>query len=42
MLRNVEGAGATCAGSFHDVEVNHGGGHVGMSEQVLDGSDGRD
>ena len=39
MLRHVERAGATSSGTFHDVEVNHGGGHVGMSEQVLDGSD---
>ena len=38
-LRHVERAGSACAGAFHDVEVNHGGGHVGMAEEVLDGSD---
>ena len=39
MLRHVERAGAACAGALHDVEVDHGGGYVGMAEKVLDGAD---
>lgn len=35
----VEGAGCACAGFFHDVEVDHGGGNIRMSEEVLDGAD---
>ena len=39
MLRHVERAGATSSGTFHDVEVNHGGGDIGVPEEVLHGSD---
>ena len=38
-LRHVERAGASGAGAFHDVEVNHGGGDVSMAEKVLNGPD---
>ncbi len=38
-LRHVEWAGASSSGAFHDVEVDHGGGHVGMAEEVLDSAD---
>ena len=39
MLSHVERAGATSSGTFHDVEVNHGGGDIGVPEEVLHGSD---
>ena len=35
----VQGAGSTRARTFHDVEVNHGGGDVGMTEETLNGAD---
>lgn len=35
----VEGTGCACAGFFHNVEVDHGGGNIRMSEEVLDGAD---
>ena len=35
----VQGAGSACAGTFHDVEVDHGSGDVGMAEKALDGAD---
>jgi len=35
-LRHVEGAWTARAGTFHDVEVDHGGGNVRMAEQILD------
>jgi hypothetical protein len=31
----VQGAGSSCTGLFHDVNVDHGGGDVGMTEKVL-------
>lgn len=37
-LRHIERAGAARAGAFHDVEVDHGGGDVGVAEEVLDGA----
>jgi hypothetical protein len=37
----VQGAGCARAGTFHDVEVDHGGGDVGMAEEVLNGADVR-
>lgn len=35
----VQGAGSARARMFHDVEVNHGGGDVGMAEKALDSAD---
>ena len=35
----VQGAGSARARMFHDVEVNHGGGEVGMAEKALDSAD---
>ena len=35
----VQGAGSARARTFHDVEVNHGGGDVGVAEKALDGAD---
>jgi hypothetical protein len=38
-LRQIQRAGSSGARPFHDMEVNHGGGDIGMPEQVLDSSD---
>ncbi len=35
----IERTGRTCAGSFHDVEINHGGGDVGVTQKTLNGPD---
>lgn len=35
----VQGAGGARVGTFHDVQINHGGGDIGMAEEVLDGAD---
>ncbi len=35
----VQGAGCARAGTFHDVEVDHGGGDVGMAEKAFDCAD---
>lgn len=35
----VERAGCACSGTFHDVEVNHGGFDAGMSQEGLDRAD---
>ena len=35
----VQGAVSARAQTFHDVEVNHGGGDVGMAEKALDSAD---
>jgi len=32
----VQGAGSSRSWTFHDMEVDHGGGDVGMAEKVLD------
>ena len=39
MLVEVQGAGGTDSRAFHDVEVDHGGGDVGMAEEILHGAD---
>ena len=39
VLFEVERTWGTGSGTFHDVEVDHGGGDIGMAEKVLDGSD---
>ena len=31
----------TCSRALHDVEVDHGGGDVGIAQQALDGADVR-
>ena len=36
---DVPGALGTGSGALHDVEVDHGGGDVGVTHQVLDGAD---
>jgi hypothetical protein len=38
-LEAIQGAGSTRSRAFHDMEVDHGGGDVGMAEKVLDGAD---
>ena len=38
-LVEVERAGCTRARALEDVEVNHGGGDVGVAEEVLNGAD---
>jgi hypothetical protein len=35
----VERAGRARGGTFHDVEADHGGGAVGMADEVLNGAD---
>ena len=35
----IERTGRTCAGSFQDVDVNRGGGDVGVAEKALNRSD---
>ena len=34
----IEWAGCTCSGAFHDVQIDHGGGDVGMTEKILNRS----
>ena len=34
----IEWAGCACSGAFHEVEVDHGGGDVGMTEKTLNRS----
>ena len=34
----IEWAGCACAGTFHDVEINHGGLDAGVSQERLDGA----
>ena len=34
----IERAGCACAGTFHDVEINHGGFHAGVPQERLDGA----
>ena len=38
-LEVVQGAGCASTWAFHDVEVDHGGGDIGVTEEVLDGAD---
>jgi hypothetical protein len=38
-LEAVQWAGSPKAGTFHDMEVAHGGGNVRMAEKVLDDAD---
>ena len=38
-LIEIQGTGCTCARFFHDVEVDHGGGDVRMTEEVLNRAD---
>ena len=40
-LWEIERAGCTGTWALHDVEVDHGGGDDGVSEEVLDGRHGR-
>ena len=35
----VQGAGSARARTFHDVDLNHGGGDVGMAEKALDSAE---
>ena len=35
----VQGVLGIGSGALHDVEVDHGGGDVGVTHQVLDGAD---
>ena len=35
----IERARTACGRAFDDVEVDHGGGDVGMAEEILDGAD---
>ena len=35
----IERTGTTCPRAFDNVEVDHGGGDVGMAEKILDGTD---
>ena len=35
----VQGAGSARARTFHDMEVDHGGGDVGVAEETLNGAD---
>ena len=35
----IERAGCTCAGAFHDVEINHGGFDAGVPQERLDAAD---
>jgi hypothetical protein len=38
-LEIVQWTGSTCARPLHDVQVDHGGGDVGMTEKALNGAD---
>lgn len=38
-LREIERTGAAGTRAFEDVEVDHGGGDVGVAEKVLDSAD---
>ena len=38
-LEIVQWAGSACPRTFHDVQINHGGGDVGMTQEALDGAD---
>ena len=40
-LQVVQWAGCAGTGTFHDVEVDHGCGDIGMAEEALDGPDVR-
>jgi hypothetical protein len=35
----IQGAGHALAALLEDMRVNHGGGHVGVAQQFLDGAD---
>ena len=35
----IERAGPACARPFHDMQVDHGGGDIGMTQEALDGPD---
>jgi hypothetical protein len=37
--REIERTGTAGTRAFDDVEVDHGGGDVGMAEEILDGAD---
>jgi hypothetical protein len=37
----VQWAGSICSRTLHDVQVDHGGGDVGIAQQALDGADVR-
>ena len=39
VLQVVEWAGSAGSRTLHDVQVDHGGGDVGMAKQALDGAD---
>lgn len=39
VLQVVERAGSAVSRTLHDVQVDHGGGDVGMAKQALDGAD---